>query len=686
MFRKGISLRAQLYLLIACLSLFSFGASLFNNVSNMRSYLNEQLASHAQGAAISLGLSISPYMDEEGMVIAATMTNAIFDSGYYQRISFTDINGDVKFERLNKQGNFNVPNWFMAILPLTPPLMISEVSNGWNIAGTLEVQSHAGTSYKTLWDHSVNALTTTLIQFFIALLFAYLIIKSVLAPLKRIELQAEAVIEKRFDLNPIKPFTTELNTVVNAINKMVTNIQRSFSEQTLNAEKLSKEVYIDSHTGLPNRRALMKAFDSLKHEAEKNGNRLYFGMVSLTSLQLINDTEGYAHGDAYITEGATILADQVSVYNDVSLYRVSGSEFAILSQTTHDLVSILDGKIGDAFSVANTNRFSQGFAKHALTSVEYSETFSDAAQRLDSQLTHDSYLDSPVTGLTTSTPTATHSREEWVAILKQFTEYFNAEIVHTKPKDFAIKCIPLDKLFDLMLQPVVDTSNQLLYVECFVRFKHNNETLSTIDVFAMAERLGLLQELEQTVICFIFYKLHHVKNTRVAINISNHALHNTRFTEWLFDTYKQLQSKLPPLLCEFNESGAMLSLESTKQFISQSKALNIEIAIERFGSSLSSFQYIKNLNVDYIKIDGSYIRDIEQADTQFFIQTITQICHGIGIKMIAPQIETLAISQQCVQLNIDGLQGNGLYSVRNFNTLLRVSADTIETELKLNDF
>jgi hypothetical protein len=100
----------------------------------------------------------------------------------------------------------------------------------------------------------------------------------------------------------------------------------------------------------------------------------------------------------------------------------------------------------------------------------------------------------------------------------------------------------LDKLFDLMLQPVVDANNELLYVECFVRFK-------------------------------------------------------------------QLQSKLPPLLFEFNESGAMLSLESTKQFTRQSKAVNI-----------------------------------------------------------------------------DGLQGNGLYYVRNFNTLLRESADTIKTELKLNDF
>jgi hypothetical protein len=90
MFKRQMYLRLQLYLLIGCLSIFSFITAVYNNVSNMRSYLNEQLSSHVQGAAHSLGLSISPYINEEDLVIAQTMTNAIFDSGYYQHISFTD--------------------------------------------------------------------------------------------------------------------------------------------------------------------------------------------------------------------------------------------------------------------------------------------------------------------------------------------------------------------------------------------------------------------------------------------------------------------------------------------------------------------------------------------------------------------------------------------------------------------
>ena len=687
MFIKGMSLRLQLYLLIGCLSIFSFGAALYNNVSNMRGYLNEQLASHAQGAAHSLGLSISPYMDEEGLVIAETMTNAIFDSGYYQHIIFTDLDGKVLFERNNPQGNFAVPQWFINWFTLHPPIMTSEVSDGWRIAGKLEVQSHAGTSYKSLWDHAVNNLTSALFQLVIALLCAYFILKAVLTPLSSIEKQAESVIQKRFELNPIKPFTSELRTLVNAINRMIENIQRSFNEQTQLAEALSKEVYIDSHTGLPNRRALLKKFESIQAEYEQHGNRFYLGLLSMTSLKQVNDNDGYGSGDDYILSGAQLFSEQMNSLHEATLYRISGSEFAFLSLLTEDAAKEVDQQMASCILIESSSRFSNGFAKHSLTRVNHQEDFADVVMRLDNQLVHNQYADNPMGLVSAKGMQKNHSREEWVGILTQFTQYFKDEINHSNSKDFAIKCIPLDKLFDLMLQPVVDENQSILYVESFVRFKIAGETLSTLDVFAMAERLGVLQELEQAVVCFIFYKLQHIEHTRVAINISNRALHNPVFTDWLFDLYQKMHKTLPPLLYEFNESGAMLSLESTESFIRRAKQLDIDIAIERFGSSLSSFCYIRNLNIDYIKIDPSYVRDIAEADTRFFVQTVIQICHGIGIKIIAPQVESAVIGEHFSLMNIDGLQGNGLYAVRNFSTIIPANAtSTWISALQLNYF
>jgi EAL domain-containing protein (putative c-di-GMP-specific phosphodiesterase class I)/GGDEF domain-containing protein len=687
MFTKGMSLRLQLYLLIGCLSIFSFGAALYNNVSNMRGYLNEQLASHAQGAAHSLGLSISPFMDEEGLVIAETMTNAIFDSGYYQHITFTDLDGNVLFERNNPEGNFTVPQWFISWFTLHPPVMTSEVSDGWRIAGKLDVQSHAGTSYKSLWDHALSNLSSALFQLVIALLCAYFILKAVLTPLNSIEKQAELVNQKHFIINPIKPFTSELRTVVKAINRMVDNIQRSFNEQTKLAEALSREVYIDPHTGLPNRRALLKKFESIEAEYEQHGNRFYLGLLSMTSLKQVNDDEGYGGGDDYILSGAQLFSKQMHNLQGASLYRISGSEFAFLISLTDNAAKDLDQQMAASILIESSPRFSNGFAKHSLTRVNHQEDFADVVMRLDNQLVHNQYADNAKGLVSAKAMQKNHSREEWLGILTQFTQYFKNEINHCHSKDFAIKCIPLDKIFDLMLQPVVDDNQSILYVESFVRFKIDGENLSTLDVFAMAERLGVLQDLEQAVISFIFYKLQHIEHTRVAINISNRALHNPQFTDWLFDLYQKLHKTLPPLLYEFNESGAMLSLESTEKFISRAKQFDIDIAIERFGSSLSSFCYIRNLNIDFIKIDPSYVRDIAQADTRFFVQTVIQICHGIGIKIIAPQVESAIVGEHFSLMNIDGLQGNGLYAVRNFSTIIPANAtSTWISALQLNYF
>jgi diguanylate cyclase (GGDEF)-like protein len=687
MFTRGMSLRLQLYLLIVCLSIFSFGAALYNNVSNMRGYLNEQLASHAQGAAHSLGLSISAFMDEEGLVIAETMTNAIFDSGYYQHITFTDLDGKVLFERNNPEGNFAVPDWFISWFTLHPPVMTSEVSDGWRIAGKLEVQSHAGTSYKSLWDHALSNLSSALFQLVIALLCTYFILKAVLTPLNSIEKQAELVNQKHFILNPIKPFTSELRTVVKAINRMVDNIQRSFNEQTKFAEALSRQVYIDPHTGLPNRRALLKKFESIEAEYEQHGNRFYLGLLSMTSLKQVNDNEGYGSGDDYILSGAELFSKQMHNLQDASLYRISGSEFAFLISLTDNAAKDLDQQMAASILIESSPRFSNGFAKHSLTRVNHQEDFADVVMRLDNQLVHNQYADNAKGLVSAKAMQKNHSREEWLGILTQFTQYFKNEINHCHSKDFAIKCIPLDKIFDLMLQPVVDDNQSILYVESFVRFKIDGENLSTLDVFAMAERLGVLQDLEQAVISFIFYKLQHIEHTRVAINISNRALHNPQFTDWLFDLYQKLHKTLPPLLYEFNESGAMLSLESTEKFISRAKQFDIDIAIERFGSSLSSFCYIRNLNIDFIKIDPSYVRDIAQADTRFFVQTVIQICHGIGIKIIAPQVESAIVGEHFSLMNIDGLQGNGLYAVRNFSTIIPANAtSTWISALQLNYF
>ena len=267
-FKQGIALSTQLSWLLIFLAVITFAATVLVSTGNMRSYLDTQLSRSALDTANSLGLSISPYVSGDEQIMADTMISAIFDSGYYLSITYTDTKQQLLFERNNPVMVQGVPDWFIQLFSLHPPVMSSEVNDGWRIAGVLKVQSHPGFAYTSLWDHTKAVFWTSLLICLLALIAVHWLLQVVLKPLKDIEKQAGLLAEKRFELLNYLPLTKELRTVVYALNHMVGNVKRSFTELTNRAEQLNQQAYIDSLTALPNRRALVQSFLSLQAEPD----------------------------------------------------------------------------------------------------------------------------------------------------------------------------------------------------------------------------------------------------------------------------------------------------------------------------------------------------------------------------------------------------------------------------------
>lgn len=93
------------------------------------------------------------------------------------------------------------------------------------------------------------------------------------------------------------------------------------------------------------------------------------------------------------------------------------------------------------------------------------------------------------------------------------------------------------------------------------------------------------------------------------------------------------------------------------------KELGINVCIEHFGTSLTSFRYLQGLDIEYVKIDGSYIQDlVTNPQSQFYIQTVNNICHGFGIKVLACLIEKTETLEILESLGCDGVQGNLILS------------------------
>ncbi|MDP2715741.1 EAL domain-containing protein [Rheinheimera sp.] len=662
MLKKGISLSTQFYALIIVMTFVAFAGSLLSSTLTLRDYLNSQLGSHAQDAAHNLGLAISSSGGADKVLIQ-TLASTLFDSGYYQQIRFVD-NEERELVNLSHDNNAAVPRWFSDVFALQAPIMQSEISDGWLVLGTLTVQSNTVLAERSLWQQTTRNLLSSALLFALAALVIHVILRALLKPLRQIVQQAEAVSRKEFRQNPTRTATRELNLVLGALNSMVLNISKVFSEQSRYAEQLMQQAFLDPLTGLPNRRALQQQLSNLQQDAQINHNALYVAMITLSSLQQTNDEQGYASGDEYVQKAAALLQQLKQQYPGLQLFRLSGSEFAIIGAADKAGAAELDNKLTLALEQEHSQSYNQGFGRAVSVLAQAAEPFSNILARLDTLQAQDS-----VQLLSGSTATEADlcapGRLQWQQLIDRLLHHNDSS----------------DANMELLLQPVADQQHKLLYAECLLRFVVDDKPLSTAEVLAMAARLNRADTLERQMLQFILHSLPQLAGGAVAINISEAVLCSDDLRQWLLLQLTQRSTQLPPLLVEIAEHSILQHPQQAAEFITKLQQLNIKVVIERFGANLTSLRHIQHLNIDYVKLDAGFSSDLEQESSRFFIMTLTQICHSVGIKVLATHLESIDSLNACKLLNIDGFQGFVLGEIINF-TFLSKKEDVNKTKMQ----
>jgi GGDEF domain-containing protein len=475
LFKNGLSLKTQVYGLIILISVISFFVRVVTDVQTTRHYLQTQMGSHAQDTATSLGLSISPYLDDESLMIAQTMATAIFDSGYYKQIKFTDMQSNVVFELTNPKRVESVPGWFINAVELNAPTMSSELNNGWVMAGTLEVTSHAGQSYLTLWEHTKRSFYGSFLLLAGSLAVAILILGTVFRQLKAVEHQAQLVTRKRFTLNEQIPVARELRTVTKAINNMVINLQSTFDSLTKQTQTLTEEVYIDPLTGLGNRRSFENHFSSVVDTITEDAP-ITAMMITLPSLTNINQTVSYQDGDEHVYDVSTTLQSILSELTNTKLFKLNGSTFIALAPFDVPFLNKTKLDINDAFSQKKNSLHVNGFANLSLVSVEKGSSLASVLSALD-------------TGCTIGETAATNKVDkDTLFSVKQWRTLIQS-IIDSGEVSFSVQAVKQ-----------ANSEHQQCYFEVFAHFIHEGEKVNNGHLFAMAEKLNLTEELDKKII------------------------------------------------------------------------------------------------------------------------------------------------------------------------------------------
>lgn len=634
--KLDMSLNKQMTIFVVSILLLILIGTFGLNFYQTKSYLENQLESHAQDTATSLGLSLSSVADPEEPSSMETMVNAVFDRGSYAHIALINTEGKPIYFRANSEEIAGVPEWFINIVSIQAPSAESLIQTGWIPIGKLRIKSNPELAYVKLWENTIAISIWFLIATLITIIIAYFAIKIMLSPLKKMELQAEAIVKKEYLLQEDLPSTTEFKRVVSAMNTMVRKLKSVFDRDAKMAEKLQKMAYQDKVTGLSNRTHFeMNIAPMLDEKLDASAGVM--GLIRIHNLKDLNDKYGYLIGDEFIQLLAKNLKKAIPTREDLTA-RLNGTELITVAPTTNCQAFIiamntLYKDIGKIHQQLNTD---ESLLKISIGIIDYqpSEKRQELLARLDYAIDKAQEANCPHYE---SIHNSEHSDDVWMQTL-----------------DKAMK----ENRFLLFQQSAYTDNNAPHSKELFIRLKDADDNIQSAGYFMPAvQHLKREGEIDQLVIEMAIKYLATMpitSKTRLAINLTTFE-DNTCMTS----IEKYLQSiDSSQLSFETTEKLIIQNEQSAQKLITQLKSLKIKFGIDNFGSHFSNMAYLQTLRPDYIKLDAGFSQTIESDEqTTSYVSSLIDMCDSLDIEVIAMAVETKQQQQAFSKLGVKFYQG-----------------------------
>lgn len=322
-----MTLYRQIAILVSFVFLILLSTILLVSFSIVRESAKKELYENAQNSVSSLSISISSTEASQGAI--ETMINASFDNGNYERISFVDIDENVKYERTKEINNSNIPAWFEQIVEFELPVAKAKLSSGWQVIGTLEILNNRSVTYFQLYNIMMSMVMYLGIACVVFLLILSYVFHVILRPLLDIEKQAQAVMKDEFVIQEKMPWTKEFKVVIESINAMVRKFESIFKTASDTLTENKELLYNDNVMKIANRRYfILKATEYLTDENGKNyGSTI---IMSVKKADVLNQVLGYQGTDKLFFEFAQFLKEEVLNYPDAIVCRINGTEIVVM--------------------------------------------------------------------------------------------------------------------------------------------------------------------------------------------------------------------------------------------------------------------------------------------------------------------------------------------------------------------
>lgn len=426
--------------------------------------------------------------------------------------------------------------------------------------------------------------------------------------------------------------------------------------------RLSWQASHDTLTGLPNRRQFEKILTEVLHTAPPPETRGYvLCYLDLDQFKVVNDTCGHTSGDELLRQVSRLLREKVRSADTVA--RLGGDEFGILlhqcSLTDAERITeSLRETIQNFRFYWQDKTFRIGVSIGLVVLGEENQTLAEALGAADAACYAAKERGRNRIHI--------YQADDTVLLRQRGERQWSIRIRRALEED----------RFRLYRQAIVSTTAAvpplLAGYEVLLRMVDEDEAAPLVlpgTFIPAAERYGLMLEIDRWVVqtFFDYAERPHASRSSTAvtvldglhlINLSGASIGEPQFLRFLQQQFAQ--HAIPPASIgfEITETAAIADLAQATHFIRELKQLGCQFALDDFGSGMSSFAYLKNLPVDYLKIDGEFIQGIdEDAATSAIVESINHIGHVMGLKTIAESVETPALRDKLIDIGVDCIQG-----------------------------
>ncbi len=409
--------------------------------------------------------------------------------------------------------------------------------------------------------------------------------------------------------------------------------------------RLLKQALHDALTDLPNRTLLRDRLEQAISSAQSTGNSVALLLMDMDRFKEINDTFGHHYGDLLLQQFGPRLRS--ALRDSDMIARLGGDEFAIVLPATDEPAAIQAANrilrvLDDPYTIEGYN-LDVGASIGIAISPQHGTEAHILLQRADVAMYYAKRTESGA-----AVYEAEHDgySPERLALIRELRLAIESEhmVLHYQPK-------------------VNLKSRRVESVEALMRWQHPERGMIPPDQFIpLAEHTGLIRPLTRLALNLALGQCHqwHAAglNLRVAVNISARSLYDSQLPSLIDSLLKTWNLPAEVLELELTETALMADPGRGAVILQQLQDMGISIAIDDYGSGYSSLAYLRQLPLDTIKIDKSFVRDMatDEADA-FIVRSVTDLGHSLGLEVVAEGAENQQTVRLLTMMGCDVIQG-----------------------------